>query len=98
MTAHPCAGHDCDHCYICDELRVCCGSISAEQLVQLEAERHRLLVLAEVAEAPSTAELVCEASEQWRHEIATVGVPVLPAAPTQTIPNPRKEAPCRQPS
>lgn len=23
--SHPCQGHDCDHCYLCDVMRVCCS-------------------------------------------------------------------------
>lgn len=24
---HPCAGHDCDHCWICDGLGICCLTV-----------------------------------------------------------------------
>lgn len=24
---HPCAGHDCDHCWVCDDLGVCCAQV-----------------------------------------------------------------------
>lgn len=26
MSGHPCAGHACDHCYVCDVVGVCCAS------------------------------------------------------------------------
>jgi hypothetical protein len=24
---HPCDGHDCDHCYLCDVVGVCCATV-----------------------------------------------------------------------
>lgn len=38
---HPCADHmgSCDHCYLCDEVGVCCASISAADRARQEAER-----------------------------------------------------------
>lgn len=31
MTHHPCDGHGCDHCYICDTLGICCGTVPGAQ-------------------------------------------------------------------
>lgn len=39
MNAHPCAGHSCDHCYICDHLGICCGSVSAADRAALSGSR-----------------------------------------------------------
>lgn len=36
MSAHPCADHRCDHCYVCDVLGICCASLSADQRARLE--------------------------------------------------------------
>jgi hypothetical protein len=36
--SHPCAGHSCDHCYVCDVLGICCASVPNGQVAQLEAE------------------------------------------------------------
>jgi hypothetical protein len=37
--SHPCAGHirQCDHCYSCDVLGICCATVSAPQRALLEA-------------------------------------------------------------
>lgn len=41
--SHPCDGHVCDHCYLCDVVGVCCSSVSAAERQQLEASlRQRL--------------------------------------------------------
>lgn len=34
---HPCAGHNCDHCYTCDVLGICCASVSLDRRVRLTA-------------------------------------------------------------
>jgi hypothetical protein len=41
MTSHPCAGHmdQCDHCYTCDVLGVCCQAIGAAQHRSSDAQR-----------------------------------------------------------
>lgn len=61
---HPCDGHVCDNCAIC-QAGYCCGSITAEQRAQLEAgtsnygdERLREAVEQERGSQPSIAELV----------------------------------------
>jgi|GEM_PF-5490633 len=60
---HPCDGHVCDNCAIC-QAGYCCGSITAEQRAQLEApainpddERLREAVEQERGTQPSIAEL-----------------------------------------
>lgn len=27
MSPHPCAGHPCDHCYLCDVVGICCLTV-----------------------------------------------------------------------
>lgn len=27
MTTHPCDGHPCDHCYLCDVVGICCATV-----------------------------------------------------------------------
>src|ERR1700691_4954968 len=36
MSPHPCDGHPCDHCYICDVVGVCCTTVTPSQRVRLE--------------------------------------------------------------
>jgi hypothetical protein len=76
---HPCDGHVCDHCYICDVVGICCGTLSAEHRTQLEAaanhpadERLRETVEQDRGTQPSIAELV-------RREVAPRSQAVLPA-------------------
>jgi hypothetical protein len=40
MNPHPCNGHACDHCYLCDVVGVCCRTVTPDQRALLEAE-HR---------------------------------------------------------
>ena len=31
LMANPCSGHACDHCFICDHVGVCCGSLTQSE-------------------------------------------------------------------
>lgn len=60
-VGHCCAGHPCDHCYLCDVVGICCMTVSAEQRVRLEAhlrtelDRLRQTLICEAAAKPSLA-------------------------------------------
>ena len=77
-VTHPCDGHSCDHCYICDVVGICCMALSAQQRKELEFEhracRDRLhaLILQEPVMAPKLGELA------HRDAIGLAGL--LPAA------------------
>lgn len=68
---HPCAEHmaSCDHCSIC-EAGVCCGSVSAAQRIQLEAEYRRpysglaSAIVCEAGTAPMLRDLVSRDAER----------------------------------
>jgi hypothetical protein len=96
LIAHPCAGHACDHCYTCDELGVCCGSVSAEQLVWLEAEHQLALTMAETQTATALSDLVQREAETCARELPLFVPPALPVAPALSTPNPRKEVVCHR--
>jgi hypothetical protein len=38
MTIHPCAGHACDHCHLCDVEGICCASVSTSDVPGLVAD------------------------------------------------------------
>ena len=40
MTGHPCDGHACDHCYLCDVVGVCCSTVPAADR-EAVAEEHQ---------------------------------------------------------
>lgn len=78
---HPCLpDHACDHCYVCDVVGICCGTISPQVRAQLEAaaqqgaqsDELRAAILAEAGTVPSVGELV-------RAEAATkLAAPLMP--------------------
>jgi hypothetical protein len=58
--SHPCSGHACDHCYLCDVVGICCASVSVEVRARLMADAQRpgyQLGLAIAAEAGGTISL-----------------------------------------
>lgn len=87
MTGHPCDGHPCDHCYVCDVVGVCCATISAELRTQLEAARpdplHEAIKLDAGAVPGLRALVCCEAEDRSRPERAR---PALVAAPSGDLP------------
>lgn len=82
--SHPCSDHmaQCDHCFCCEVVGICCGTISPQARAQLEAavqqdaqgDELRAAISAEAGTVPSLAELV-------RSEAAT-----KPAAPLMLPP------------
>jgi hypothetical protein len=60
-VGHCCAGHPCDHCYLCDVIGICCMTVSTEQRARLEAHvqtellRLRQAIICEAAAKPSLA-------------------------------------------
>jgi hypothetical protein len=100
MTPHPCDGHACDHCYCCDVLRVCCGSVSAAERVRLEAEHRWLtadrLLIAVRQEAQTTVSLTQlvrqEVKDRRPEQLPMVrALPPAPVLPIAQEPEPRKE-------
>ena len=102
MTAHPCTGHACDHCYCCDVLGICCATIPAEQRARLEAGHHtqaealHAAIVQEAGSVPSLGELVrLDARRSSLGELlpaaARLGVLAAPAADPLPIDS-RKEA------
>jgi hypothetical protein len=102
---HPCDGHVCDNCAIC-QAGYCCGSITTEQRAQLETsapndERLREAVEQERGGQPSIAELVLrDAAQQTPAALPTGPVLSLPAPkgvaePTETRKEPVYVAPAR---
>lgn len=89
MNPHPCAGHECDECWTC-RAGICCGSISADQLVQLEAERRLAVVMAETQATVALPELVRREAEVQERELTRTAPRALPATP-QSILNIRRE-------
>ena len=84
---HPCAGHACDHCYVCDVVGVCCSSVSAQERAQLEAGHHQpydglaVVVAREAGESPSLRELVrADAGQQRLGPLPDASRPALPVA------------------
>lgn len=88
MTGHPCAGHACDHCYVCDGLGVCCGSISPELRAQLEAARPdplREAIKQDAGSVLSLCALVRRDAERYLPQ-PVIGRPALAAAPSGDLP------------
>lgn len=94
--SHPCADHPCDHCYLCDVVGICCGSVSSAQREQLEAgdptqrERLYLAIAQGTGMAPSLPELV-------RQEAGLLPASMrlglcAPPAPDPSLHDSRKEA------
>jgi hypothetical protein len=101
MTGHPCAGHACDHCFLCDVVGVCCGSVSAAERTQLEAEHREpyvglaVAIVHEAGSFRSLSELLrADVAGRGRGVLADISRPALPAVPTTAAtPNrSRKEA------
>jgi len=91
---HPCDGHVCDNCAIC-QAGICCGSITPTERVQLEAagnnpgdERLREAVGQEHRAQPSIAELVRrEASSQSQATPPANSPLALPAPAPVSVPD-----------
>lgn len=98
---HPCDGHQCDHCYLCDVVGICCQTISPEPRAQLEADDGaqrgwlRAAIVLEAGTVPSLRELVRRDAERQRPAplLPTPSPLVLPRSAAEHIPNDsRKEA------
>lgn len=38
--SHPCDGHACDHCYLCDVVGICCASVPAAGRASHSTSQH----------------------------------------------------------
>ena len=100
MNSHPCDGHSCDHCFLCDVVGICCMTISPEQNARLEAddraqrERLRLAIGLEVVTVPSLGELVRLDVERQRsaRSLSAPSPFVLSKTDAQPSPHDRKES------
>jgi hypothetical protein len=97
-TSHPCNGHACDHCYVCDVVGVCCASISAADRARLEVDarastnRLRATIVQDAQAVPSLRELVRQEAEAGSLP-ASARVGLLAAALSDRLPTTsRKEA------
>ncbi len=98
--SHPCSGHACDHCYLCDVVGVCCASVPVEVAARLIADTQRpdyQLGPAIAAEAESTVSLRAlirgEAQQRSSPDLPcrSRGL-ALPPGTTEPLPiNPRRE-------
>ncbi len=85
--AHPCEGHNCDHCYVCDVVGICCGTISSQTRAQLEAaveqggqgDELRAAIVAEAGTVSSLGELMRRETATGPEPAAALMLP--PAAP-----------------
>ena len=99
---HPCSTHlsNCDHCFYCDELGVCCATVPADARAGLEAKLRTPtqglieLVVREAGSAPSLAELVRAEAAVQDVDPSSTAPPALAAAPHAAVSSqsPRKEA------
>jgi hypothetical protein len=66
--SHPCDGHSCDHCYLCDEVGICCMTVpQSQRQVQARAVHAvRAAVVVDAAPEPSIAQLIREGPVQSR--------------------------------
>lgn len=57
---HPCAGHPCDHCYLCDVVGICCQTVPASPQAAINASDGTLrqAILAERGSVVSLSSLI----------------------------------------
>lgn len=99
MSTHPCDGHPCDHCYLCDVVGVCCMTVPPGQRAQLEAEhrtapidRLHAAILQDAGTVLSLPELVrLEARQYPAGLVAASRLGLLKAPPADHVPDSRKE-------
>jgi hypothetical protein len=54
-VSHPCEGHACDHCYLCDVRGICCGTVRATQAQAVAEVAEDAALRAAVAEDAAAA-------------------------------------------
>lgn len=99
MSTHPCTDHSCDHCYLCDVVRVCCLTVTPGQRAQLEAEhrtaptdRLHAAILQDAGTVPSLSELVrLEARQYPARLVAASRLGLLNAPLADPVTDSRKE-------
>lgn len=80
---HPCEGHSCDHCYLCDVVGVCCQTVAPGQQVPLNVLH--AAILADAGRIPSFAELVRSEAQRHRPKLPVPSPSLPPPAPTTPI-------------
>lgn len=70
-VSHPCAGHGCDHCYLCDVVGICCATGARATSASTDCLHSQALREALVQEAPTFSGL----GELIRLEIAAQQLP-----------------------
>ena len=96
---HPCDGHPCDHCYLCDAVGICCMTVTAGQRAQLEAEhrtepidRLHAAIRADAETVVTLPELVRREARRYPAGMAAASQLGLLAEPfADPIPDSRKE-------
>ena len=98
---HPCADHmaDCDHCYTCDVLGVCCATVAPGRARQSEAqarsERLHEAIIVDAGTVPGLADLIRLEIERERSpkSLPMPSLLSLPKADAERTPtDSRKEA------
>lgn len=85
MSLHPCSGHPCDHCYLCDVLGICCLTVPTTQPPGVAAASPKVpdvlhdAVVQDATAAPSLSQLV--RAEGVRPRLAGLLLPGPSAAP-----------------
>jgi hypothetical protein len=96
---HPCDGHRCDHCYLCDVVGVCCATVSPDERRRLEGEhqtspsgRFHTAIRRDAGTVPSLPGLVRLAAHQYPAGLIAASRLGLLVAPDPLYPDSRKEA------
>jgi hypothetical protein len=99
MSPHPCDGHPCDHCYLCDVVGICCQTVATGQRVlptvqnPVPANVLHDAIIREAGTIPSLRELL-RLDAQRQRPVGLLAKPlVLPSTAAEHISNDsRKEA------
>lgn len=96
---HPCDGHPCDHCYLCDVVGVCCTTVSPDERRRLEgkhqsspSDRLHAAVLRDAGAVPSLPELVRLDARQYPAGLIAASRLGLLVAADPLYPDFRKES------
>jgi hypothetical protein len=95
--SHPCDGHACDHCYLCDVVGVCCLTVATGRKTHdqsaVASNVLRAAIVADAETVPGLPELVRLEARQYPVGLVAASRLGLLAAPfAGPIPNSRQEA------
>lgn len=99
-SSHPCADHQCDGCFCCRVLQVCCASVSPQERAQLEAEYHSdsspnlaALVVAEADTFLSSSLNALIRQAAVESSVTGTALPLLPLTPPASLSTPIRKEP-----